>query len=180
MFLLIKPHTAWDLNKQHFWNWNFHLSEVRIHGNSQSRCLPLYTQKWNWRMAMSFQTQAVSPSLCKDTVFTELVQTFRNCAESNAAKGQTTAQWLHDTNSSTNMNMTSVCGLWEHEQLILKEEASAQSSLQRKQTDFVSSVGFWVQISRQVMHARKTLLLSMSAWLPATHQRSMQEKWSSS
>lgn len=55
---------------------------------------------------MSFQTQALPDPGCLTPplqrhdnldfmVCTELVQTFRKDTESNAAKGQITAQWLH-------------------------------------------------------------------------------------
>lgn len=119
-------------------------------------------------------------------VHTELVQTFRNGAETNAAKGQITAQRLHikpavrsTENSSTNINMTSVCGAWEHIWLCLKEQASVQSNLQRsweKTSWLVSSVEFWAEISRQVVHAREMFLLPMAAWLHATYHGSTHKK----
>lgn len=118
-------------------------------------------------------------------VCTELVQTFRNGAESNAAKVQVTAQWLHIKPAVHGTETPALMLTWhqpvasEHAQPRLKELASVQSNFQRswKKTSWlVSSVGFWAQMPRQVAHARKTFLLPMTAWLHATYHGSRQEK----
>lgn len=118
-------------------------------------------------------------------VCTELIQTFRNGAESNAAKAQITAQWLHMKPAVHGTETPALTLTWhqsvasEHAQLCLKETASVQSNLQRswKKTSWlVSSVGFSAQMSRQVAHATKMVLLPMAAWLHATYHRSRQKK----
>lgn len=95
---------------------------------------------------------------------------------STVASCKTSCPWYRKP--SINVNMTSVCGPWEHTELCLKEPASVQSNLRnwKKTSWLVSSMGFWKQVPRQVTHVRKMLFLPMAAWLHAMYHETQQER----